>query len=263
MKFLALLIFWPTFLFADSLSLIKIIPITANLFTTDKAGSIYIAKNNNSIYRYSANGDSTGYCNNIRRGKVSQIDATNPMRVLVYNADYENIDVLDRMLTIKNSIDLRKLRVQDCPAISYSADGDTWIYNNFTAELMKITDELKITYTSFNFLQQFGTNVQPSQLVEQDKYLFLVDSLNGIYKFDRFGTFILLYPFYCNELQFIDNKLIYYSKGKLHLYNTITIKEKEIDLPDSSNILNARIERERIYVLRKDGLYIYKFTDSN
>jgi hypothetical protein len=251
----------PVIAFCDSSTykiIKKIQTPDAICMTTDKFGSVYIANASNTIYRFNSNGDSTGFYSSIRRGAISLIDATNPMRVLVYYADFQSIDVLDRVLSLKNTIDLRKLKIMDCPSISYSADGDTWVYNNFTSELLKVTDEAQTTFTSFNFIQQFQTNIQPTFITEQDKFLFIVDSTHGILKFDRFGTYINTYPFYCKAIQYIDNTIIYFKNDTLYTYELNTLKDNQIKIPVTLPILDIRIERNRYYVLTKNYLEIYE-----
>jgi hypothetical protein len=241
----------------DSLVLIKKIPMQASVFTTDKAGSIYCAMQNNTIYRYDLNGDSSGFFNTVRRGKVTQIDATNPMRVLVFYADVPQLIVLDRMMSAKNNLDFKQMGMYNCPSISSSADGLVWAYHSMNAELVKIDDESKLSTKSQNLLQLFQTNIQPCFITEQERILFVIDTAVGILKFDQFGTYITTYPFVCKEMQYVNHQLIFYKDGEITSYNTQSIQEKKIKLPNSQTIVNARIERNRLYVLRKTELEIY------
>jgi hypothetical protein len=241
----------------DSLLLIKSIPIQAQIISTDKSGNIYCAKKNNAIYRYNNNGDSTGYFSAVTRGEISQIDATNPMRVMVFYKDVPQLVFLDRMMTAKSSVDLKQMKIYDCPAVSYSADGLTWAYHTMNTELVKIDDDAKISVNSFNFLQLFKTNVQPIFITEQERTLFIIDTILGILKFDQFGNYQTTYHFFPKELQYINNQLIFYYNGELINYNIKTIQERKLKLANPESIINARVERNRLYVLRKESLDIY------
>jgi hypothetical protein len=243
---------------ADSLQLIKKISIQANLFTTDKEGNVYCGLKNNTIYRYNQNGDSTGFFNAVRRGKITQIDASNPLQLLLFYADVPQLITLNNMMSPINSIDLKQLQIYDCPAICYSADGLAWAYHTVNTELVKIDAAGKLTAKSFNLLQQFQTNLQPIFITEQERNLFLIDSMLGVLKFDAFGNYITTYHLPARHLQYINNQLVYYHHGFLNSYNTQTIKEQKIQLPPLLSIIDARIERNRIYVLCADGLFIYK-----
>jgi hypothetical protein len=243
---------------ADSLLLIKKIPMHATLFTTDKEGNVYCAQKNNTVNRYNDNGDSTGYFSAVRRGKISQIDASNPMRLLLYYADVPQLVMLNRMMSPVNTIDLKQVNIYNCPSISNSADGLIWAYNTLNTELVKIDDTGKPTTKSYNLLQQFQTNVQPIFITEQERFLFVIDSTLGVLKFDAFGNYITAYHFNTKEIQYVNNQLVYYNNGQITSYNTKTITEQKIKLPALQHILNARIERNRVFILCTDALYIYQ-----
>jgi hypothetical protein len=243
----------------DSLQLIRSIAIDAHLISSDKFGNIYIAKNDNTVFRYNNNGDSTGFYNSIRRGKITQIDATNPMRILVYYADIPMLTVLDRMMSEKVSIDFKKIKIYNCPAISYSADGSTWAYDAVQTQMIKLDDEQANFTHSFNFLQLFQTNIQPIFITEQERTLFVIDTLNGILKFDQFGNYITTYHFSASEIQYIQQQIVYFKNGFLFSYHTQSLVEKKLALPEPSTIINARIERDRVFVLRKNRLDIYNY----
>jgi hypothetical protein len=260
---------WISFLFAantqllaaDSLQLLKSISIVGHIISTDKSGNVYCATNKNTIYRFDANGDSTGFFNTVRRGKISQIDATNPMRILVFYNDVPQLIFLDKMMSAKSSIDLKSLKIYDCPSISNSADGLVWAYHTINAELVKIDDNAKISSSSFNFLQLFQTNVQPIFITEQERMLFVIDTNLGILKFDQFGNYLTTYHFSPKELQYVNKQLVFYIDGEIVNYNLQTLQEKKLIIPNAVDVINARIERNRLYVLRKNTLDIYSLND--
>ncbi|MBP6456967.1 MAG: hypothetical protein KA275_09605, partial [Chitinophagaceae bacterium] len=90
----------------NKLELVKSIKMKADFISTDYLGNIYVVRNKNFIVKYNKNGDSISNFNVIQRGKISQIDATNPMKTLVYFANFSQILVLDNMLSLKNTINL-------------------------------------------------------------------------------------------------------------------------------------------------------------
>jgi hypothetical protein len=242
---------------ADSLVLVKKIPMKALLFTTDKTGTVYVGTQNNAVLRFNENGDSTGVYYAIRKGKITQLDATNPMQLLVFYADVPQLTVLNRMMAVVENMDLKQVGIYNCPAISYSADGLTWAYNSVQAELVKVDFDKKTSTKSFNFLQQFQQNVQPVFITEQERNLFVLDTNLGILKFDQFGTYITTYHFTPKEVQYINGYLVFYKNGELLSYQLQTLQERKIQLPEAESILQARIEKNRLYILRKDALEIY------
>lgn len=242
----------------DSLILIKKLPVLSNTITTDKTGNLYIATKSNCIYKYNIKGDSTGFYSAVRRGNISQIDASNPMQIVLFSAEQNVVTLLDRLLVEKNKIDFKKAHMYNCPSVSNSADGDLWVYDAFENALRKVNDKLQVQNNSFNFTQQFGQEVKPTFLTEQERNLFVVDSSYGILKFDVFGNYVTTYHFKTKEIQFVNGQLIFLDNGVLNLYNIQSLVEKKLQLPNASNILQARVERNIIYIRYADAVYMYK-----
>lgn len=251
-----------TFLFScarlfgsDSLIFVKRVPVSSRLFTTDPVGNLYIVKDNNSLIRYNAGGDSIGFFNEIKKGKISQIDATNPLRILVFFADYGNILILDNMLSLKSTLKLQGLGIVNAPAIAGSADGNIWVYDP-SGMLMKINNKPEVSFTS-SLRNVLDKAIDPVYMIEQDRALYMVDSTEGVKKFDQFGLFKTSYPFYTKEIQYFNGYLVYYASPYLNSYNTVTMQENKILLPDADDILKVRVERNHVYILRSGSLDIY------
>jgi hypothetical protein len=242
---------------ATDWKIIKTIAINASLFTTDKFGNIYLAKQNNSIVKYNHDGDSCCVFNATSRGAITQIDATNPLNILVYYNGTMQINVLNNLLVLKQTIDLKKNNIYNCPAISSSADGDIWIFNSLYNQLQKINAEQKISDKSINFTQLFNTEIAPVLLTEQERNLFVIDTIQGIMRFDQFGTYITTYHFNTNNFQYINNQMVYYKNGVLTNYNITNITEKNFPIANPENIIGVRIEKNRAFILRKNSLQIF------
>jgi hypothetical protein len=100
-------------------------------------------------------------------------------------------------------------------------------------------------------------------MVEQDRNLFMVDSSEGILRFDQFGFFKTRYPYPCKEVQFMNHQLIYFKDGLLNVYNTRSFTDKTLPIPSPESCLQVRVERERLYILRADCLEIYSLEESS
>jgi len=58
-------------------------------FTVDNLGNYYLLSKNNQLKKLNADGDSAGVFNDVRRyGKLYSIDATNPLKILLYYKIY-------------------------------------------------------------------------------------------------------------------------------------------------------------------------------
>ena len=99
--------------------------------------------------------------------------------------------------------------------------------------------------------------VNPDFMIEQNNKLFLNDSTKGIYVFDVYGTYNKTISIKgLTHFQINNDELIYFKGGKMKSYNLKTLEEAEINLP-TSDILDARTEKEKLYLLTQKSLDIY------
>lgn len=245
---------------AAAQELLKTIPTEkARSITTDELGNIYLVREDNALIRYNPDGDSTGNFRSIQNGDLLWVDATNPLRVLLYYPAFSKIILLDRMLTVKNELDLKKLSIFNAPAVGMSADGRIWVYDFVNARLKKIDDQLNLTNTGNDMRQESQTVPSPTALLERDAKIYLCDPANGIYTFDRFASYINTLEINgIKHLQAFGSQIIYQDKDTLKAYDVKTLSLKTIALPAQQDFIEARIERNRMYFLFKNRLELYK-----
>lgn len=245
---------------AAAQDLIRSVPLnSARFMSTDELGNVYVVQQDNALVRYDAAGDSTGNFRSIQNGELQWVDATNPLRVLLYYPAFSRILLLDRMLSVKNELDLKKLSLFNAPATGISADGRIWVYDQVNARLKKIDDQLNITNTSNDMRQESETVPQPRSLLEREGRVYLCDPVNGIYTFDRFASYINTLEFRgLDQVQAFGTQLIYRSSDTLFAYNLKTLSLRSIPLPPAARLLQARVERGRLYLLYPERLDIYR-----
>lgn len=244
--------------------LLKSVPVTdARLMTTDEMGNVYLVRGDNSLIRYNLDGDSTGNFRSIQNGDLTWIDATNPLRVLLYYADFAKIILLDRMLTPKNDLDLKKIGIFNAPAVGISVDGRIWVYDFNNARLKKIDDQLNATNTSNDMRIESGTVPEPTCIIERDGRVYLCDAAKGIYTFDRFASYInTLEIRNVSRMQAFGSQLVYRRGDTLNAYDLKTLSLKVIPLPHAGDLVDVRIERKRLYFLYNNKLDIYVTPDN-
>lgn len=241
----------------NKLELVTSIPMKADFISTDYLGNIYVVRNKNFIVKYNKNGDSISNFNAIQRGKISQIDATNPMKTLVYFANFSQILVLDNMLSLKNTISLKKINRFNIPCIANSTDGNIWFYDP-NGELVKIDEDMKI------LLQMPLRNIlpfvlDPVYMIEQNRNLYICDTSKGVFAFDRFGFYQNKLNIKTNMLQVFEKQFVYVDNNYIKVYDAQLFTEKALEIPQPDDVLNIRIERENVFILRKKTFDIYKF----
>ena len=107
-------------------------------FTIDNLDNIYLLTNTNQLKKISPNGDSAVF-NEVRKyGKLFSVDATNPLKVLLYYQNFATIAVLDRFLNTRNTINLRRQNIFKVKTIAASYDNNIWLFDEQDYKLKNI-----------------------------------------------------------------------------------------------------------------------------
>ncbi len=244
----------------SALKLVQVIKGGYTDFAVDNLGNILLLDSNNQLKKLTPAGDSVAIFNDVRKyGKVYSIDAGNPLKILLYYRDFGTIVVLDRLLNIRTTIDLRKQNIFQAKAICQSYDNAVWVYDEGEAILKRIGDDGNIIDQTGDFRLQLDEAPSPSFIEDHDRLVYLYDSAKGLLVFDYFGTLK-------NKLAFLGwqdfqlaGKYIVGRKGVLlERYQLSSLLLEEIRLPEIlKNADKIQIAINRLYCLRNGGLYIY------
>lgn len=236
------------------------LPMQATFMTVDELGNVYVVKGDNDLVRYNESGDSTGFFRSVQNGAIGYVDATNPLRLVVYYPAYSKLVLLDRMLAAKNELDLRNLNIPNVPVVATSADGNIWIYDVFNARLKKINAQLEIVSETNDMRLEAQSVPMPSCLVERDWKVFLADTASGIFTFDRYGNYLSTLALRgVKQMQVLGSQIIYYRDDSLFSWDLKTIRSQVLPIPATQMpIINAAWVRNTLYVLYADRLVWYK-----
>lgn len=231
-------------------------------FSTDNLGNIYLLTSTNQIKKVNEKGDSIAVYNDVRRyGKIYSIDATNPLKVLVYYKDFYTIVVLDRLLNVQAAIDLRKQNILQVTAITSSYDNHIWLYDELDSKIKKIDDNGSVLMESTDFRQVFDSVPSPSVMYDRDGLLYLYDQKKGLMVFDYYGgkknSYQLLH---LSDLQVIDkNTITARDSSNILLYKPSTLQLFSFKAFEKlNNFSKINFTGRKIYCLTREGeLEIY------
>lgn len=230
-----------------------------SFLTTDKLGNTYVIIGNQ-LLQFDPNGKPIANFSRNNLGSIRSIDASNPMKILMFYPDFAQLVVLNNKLAEQSSINLRASEINQPIVACGSENGGYWIYDNDDDQLKKLDLNLQIAYQSGNLTQVLGYKVQPRFLTEGSGFVYMSDPENGILVFDLFGTYYKLLPFKgLMSFQVIDQNILFVKENKLFRYDSKTAAEQEVLLPVHDSILNARIEGQQLYLLTSDSLSFYSF----
>lgn len=244
----------------DSFKIYKQIPIQAQQMQVNELGDIYVLKNDNSIVKYNENGDSITNYSTLSRGRVSYIDASNPLRVLVFYKQFSLLQFLDKSLTLLSEVRLQNKQITQGNIVATASDGGIWVYDNFNTTLNKLDVNLNITVRGSELRQQLDEALNPIYMIEHNKQVFIVDTSIGILIFDQFGTYLNTLSLKTSKtVQLIGSQIIYLKDNSLYSYDLQTFSMQHIDLPINQNnvIINAIYYHSRIILLTDTDMIIY------
>jgi hypothetical protein len=226
-------------------------------FTTDNLGNIYIITSTNQLKKFNSKGDSVSSFNDVRRyGKISSMDVSNPLKILVYYKDFSRLVVLDRLLNARNSIDLRQLNIFQAQAFTLSYDNNIWIYDELESRLKKIDDQGRILLQTNDFRQIFESAPAPAVMYDRDGLVYLYDPSKGLSTFDYYGALknnIQLKNI--NDLQVLDRNTITGRDGtQIILYKPATLQLLTFSTSTPlTDVKKLRFDGTRLYALDNAG----------
>lgn len=231
-------------------------------FSVDRLGNVYLVTGIEQIKKLDTNLDSQAVFNDVKRyGKLDNIDASNPLKVLLFYKDFNTIVMLDRFLKIRSTLDLRQSSIFQCSAIAQSYDNNTWVFDELDNKIKKIDDNGKLLLESVDFRVVFDAPPKPSQMEDYNKYVYAYDSSKGLLVMDYFGAYKNLLAFkgwqnvhgLSGGIVATDNTgLIYYQPGSIETLH------RKLPAPILAS-KKIRISGSKIYALQTDGrLHIYQ-----
>jgi hypothetical protein len=244
-----------------SFTLLKKINGDINAFTADLLDNIYLHYSSGQLKKLDANGDSVAVFNNIRRyGKLSYMDVSNPLRVLLYYKDFSIVVILDRLLSVRTSIDLRKQDIFQVQAIGLSYDNNIWLYDEMESKLKKIDENGNLLYTSTDFRQLFDESYSFTSIFDQDGLLYLYDKNKGVLIFDYYGSFKSKIPLTgLNNFKVAGKYIFGIKNDSLIRYQPAVFMSQAIKLPLAfQQAITIHFTSTRAYALKKDELEVYQ-----
>ena len=241
---------------------LKKIPLAASQLSVDNLNNIYILTANEQLKKYNANGDSAGVYNEVRRfGKLHHLDVSNPLKLLAFYKDFSTVVVLDRFLSVRSILDLRKQNILQASAIGLSYDNNIWVFDAINFTLKKLDEKGVQLFETGDFRTLFGINFKPTTIIDQNNSVYLYDPAIGVYRFDYFGTLQKKYPVTGWSHIAINNQhIIGIAENKLQLFNTSNYLQQQYQFPSSFGSFSSYIiANTTLFGLDKEAIHSYSF----
>ncbi len=243
----------------DNYTLIKSIPFSNAVFTTDNLGNAYVIAENQ-LLQFDSKGKPKATYGESNLGALRTVDVSNPMKILTYYPAFTQINILNSKLALQSTISLRPLGINQPTLICNSNNEGYWIFDSQDFQLKKVSLDLQVKFESGNISQNVGYDILPNFLMEADNFVYLNNPSTGILVFDLYGTYYKTIPLKnLKSFQVIGEELLFIDQNKLISFHLKKLEEKEILLPPHDSLLNARIEQKELFLLTTASLSFYSF----
>lgn len=253
--FLLLSSFWRS---DDIFFLKRAFQFKANFFVNDHLGNYYLV-GKHKIQKV-VNGDSlVQFHQRTNWGDISSVDASNPMKIVVFYADYRRVEILDNWMTVLREVNLDDYVYMQANAICGSSTNGFWLYDENSALLKRIDDSGNLVRQSISTRQSIGKVLQVKYLQERNGKVYLSDPQVGIVVFDMFGTYIKTLPILGTNQFFVYlDKIYFFTDGKIMSYDTESLQFSTIGI-DNQVIENAILVRNNYITTRADSVFVYGY----
>jgi hypothetical protein len=238
----------------------QVINVKATSFNTDNLGNAYLV-NDNILTKYDTSGVLLSTYSERSLGRLSVIDASNPMRPLVFYPDFGQVNILDNKLAPQSSVMLRDIKGIEQPTLICQSYNDCiWVFDQQDFQLKRINTSLQTLNESGNINKTVDTDITPNYLTENNNWVYLNNPQTGILVFDIYGTYYKTIPIKgLKSIQLIGDELLYMKDSTFVSYNIKSFNEQKILLPKTKKVINARIVQHKLFLLTEESLDLYSF----
>lgn len=242
--------------------LVKTITTNVAGIAVDNLDNIYILTSTGQLKKLDSNGDSLAVYNNVKRyGKLYSVDVTNPLKLLLFYKDFSTLVLLDRQLSVRTTIDLRRYNILQASAVALSYDNNIWVFDSYNNKLKKINEEGNLLLETPDFRMLFNTSVVPQQIIDQNGLVYIYDTAQGIYAFDYYGTFKRKIPITgWTNIRVINNTIFGMVNHTIQAYDMNTLLHYQQPLPAPLQLFDKyMIGNNKLYATGNNTLSIYSY----
>ncbi|MFK7756768.1 MAG: hypothetical protein AB8B53_07540 [Flavobacteriales bacterium] len=161
----------------------------------------------------------------LRSGELTSLDVTNPLRLVLYFGENNEVLFLDNTLTEQGkTLNLNHLEYYDVGLVCSSFQNHLWVYRIAEQKLVRLSRNGEVTNETGNLALWLDRSNEERffLLKETGNYLYLFSDSGLVMVFDHYGTFI--------------------RKIDLGVFNQVHVMEKFIFIKRNSNVYSMNVE---------------------
>ncbi len=198
----------------------------------DILGYFYVATTTK-IVKLNKNCDTIAIYNAPKRKKITHIDTSNPLNVLVFFDEIDKLLWLDKSMNETYSLTAMQLGLFAIQAAGRSRDDGLWVFDNLQQQIDKINYEERHITKKYDLKTHADAPFQFVELKEYNCDLYALDTTKGLYLIDAFGNIKKRLPLlHTYDWQLLNNKLLHTTTAGWLSYDPLTLTTNAV----SSNL---------------------------
>lgn len=233
-----------------------------NEVKVDHLGNVYLLENNQ-LSKYAQSGKFLYSYNHNNRGTIASFDVTDPLKILIYDQEYNQLHFLNAQLApISDGISIDDLGIPLSEIACKSAKEGYWIFDASSRELKYFNSTNQLIHKSIKIDQIITYNAPPKLLLERNNQLFLHFISYGILVFDNFGAYIKkIHIPNVENLQVTSNELVYFLHDTIFRYNYQLHQLSAKEFKTTEKVQNIFLQNERAYIIKHHKVEIQEMSD--
>ncbi len=251
--------------------LVKSVEVAGSMHFSDPIGNVYVVKDN-ILKKYSSSHIQAAEYTNAFLGNIHSVDVSDPLRILIYYKDHNQVVWVDNFLSeIRSPVWLDDLGIDQAELVCSSNQGGFWVFNGLNNQLQYFDVNLSLVHESPTLNMLTGPDIRPSFMLEKSRLLYLNVPGTGILVFDRFGNYARTLPVETpGAFQVTDQSIYCMKEGMLFSYDLRTAEMFSLPLPDQTGgnanatppgpegVLKAELQPGLLFIFTPSGYSVYK-----
>lgn len=236
----------------------KQIPVKSNYITSDIFNNIYIVSKTD-VQKLNEDGIVLNTYSNKNLGDITFVDATNPMRIILFYVHFNQVVFLNNKLSpLSEPILLDDLGFTSVGGVCNSTQNGFWIFDSRNNQLVMISSSLHVVFKGTKINLPDSVSSIPVFMCEYGKKVFIAFQNLGYYIFDQTGMQEKFIPISNLQFMYVSGSTIYFlAEGKLWQMNVKNMTTSPIEI-DCSTFYGFTVIKDKIIFADKHMLSIYK-----
>jgi len=253
-------IYWILY-FLISILLVEPVVIKLNsepeLFAVDKLGNCYVY-HNYQLEKYSIQGKLVGQFSSLELGKLESIDTSDPMQIMLFFKDFNQLIFLDNRMSVKGSpIYFDDLNLNSVSVVCKSKQMAVWVYDEYENKLIQFGFNPRRIIHTINFASFSEELDSINFILENGNELYMNQNNKAVWVLDQFGNRLNKLAIRTNRgFQVSNRNILYNNSTQLYSMNLDNESISPLKVDGFGRFDDVRVSKNHFYVLNSDSITI-------